>query len=85
MEGLDTDPWLEAQLDAAVAPYVSRLPAEEIAWMRDRLAEALMTERRGLELLRRARPRFVERSGEVPTDAGAQAAARTPERRGRTG
>lgn len=86
MQGLDTDPlapdpWIEAQIDAAVAPYVGRLPAAEIAWMRDRLAEALMTERRGQELVRRARPRVVERSGEVHT-GGAGGEAQAPRRRG---
>lgn len=84
MQGQDVDPWLEAQIDAAVAPYVARLPPEEIAWMRDRLFEALTTERRGQELARRARPRVVEHSGEVRTD-GAQDTSRAPRRRGRTG
>lgn len=65
MLGPLADPWIQAQLDAAVAPYVGRLPAEEIAWMRERLSEALATERRGTELVRRAKPRFVEKSGEV--------------------
>jgi hypothetical protein len=80
MQGTGTDPWIEAQIDAAVAPYVARLSADEIAWMRERLAEALLTERRGQELVRRARPRLVERSGEVST-GGAEA----QRRRGRTG
>lgn len=84
MHGLDTDPWIEAQIDAAVAPYAGRLPAEEIAWMRERLAEALATERLGQELVRRARPRVVERSGEVATGGAAEAPAK-PRRRGRTG
>jgi hypothetical protein len=74
MLGPLADPWIQAQLDAAVAPYVGRLPAEEIAWMRERLSEALATERRGTELVRRAKPRFVEKSGEVESgqSTGAQ-------------
>ncbi len=67
MLGPLADPWIQAQLDAAVAPYVGRLPAEEIAWMRERLSEALATERRGTELVRRAKPRHVEKSGELET------------------
>jgi hypothetical protein len=85
VEGFDDDPWLEAQLDAAVAPYAGRLSAEEIAWMRERLFEALVTERRGQELVRRARPRVVERSGEVRADGAAEAQDPGPRERGRTG
>jgi hypothetical protein len=65
MQGLVADPWILAQIDAAVAPYARHLPAEEIAWMRERLAEALLTEGHAQDVLRRARPRVVERSGEV--------------------
>jgi hypothetical protein len=59
------DPWVAAQVDAAVAPYVGRLPAAEVAWMRDQLAETLSTDERAAKLLRRARPTVIERSGEV--------------------
>ncbi len=66
MQGLLADPWIRAQIDAAVAPYVGRLPAEEIAWMRERLAETLASEPGAADLLKRARPRaVVEQSGEV--------------------
>jgi hypothetical protein len=81
MDGLLADPWIQAQIDAAVAPYVGRLPAEEIAWMRERLAEALATEKRGQDLVRRARPRVVERSGEVVRGEAAPPAPQA--RRGR--
>ncbi len=76
MMGPLADPWIQAQLDAAVAPYRGRLPASEIEWMRERLEEALVTERRGRDLVRGARPRFVEKSGEVETDrsSGGQSA-----------
>lgn len=80
MEGPEADPWIEEQIDAAVAPYVTLLPPEEIAWMRDRLFEALTTERRGRELVRRARPRVVVRSGMVRTDSD-QAEEPAPKRR----
>jgi hypothetical protein len=59
------DPWIAAQVDAAVAPYVGRLPAAEVAWMRDQLAETLGSDPRAQKLLRRARPPTVDRSGEV--------------------
>lgn len=62
------DPWVQAEVDKAMKPYKGRLPAEEIAWMRERLLEALATERVGRDLLRRARPRYVEESGEVGRD-----------------
>lgn len=63
-----SDPWVQAEIDKAIQPYMGRLPAEEIAWMRERLVEALATERLGRDLMRRARPRYVEESGEVGRD-----------------
>jgi hypothetical protein len=59
------DPWVAAQVDAAVAPYVGRLPASEVAWMRDQLAETLSADPRAHKLLQRARPPSIQRSGEV--------------------
>jgi hypothetical protein len=59
------DPWISAQVDAAVAPYVGRLPAREVAWMRDQLAETLASDPRAAKLLHRSRPTIVEESGEV--------------------
>jgi len=59
------DPWVAAQVDAAVAPYVGRLPARDVAWMRDQLAETLSADERAAKLLRRAKPPTVGRSGEV--------------------
>jgi len=66
MQGLSGDTWIQSQIDAAVAPYAGRLSAEEIDWMRGRLAEMLATELHAKDLLQRARPRgVVEASGEV--------------------
>jgi hypothetical protein len=59
------DPWVAAQVDAAVAPYVGRLPAREVAWMREQLAETLDSDERASRLLHRARPMTVQQSGEV--------------------
>ncbi|WP_437679390.1 hypothetical protein [Sorangium sp. So ce131] len=58
------DPWIAAQVDAAVAPYVNRLPAHEVAWMREQLAEVLQHDEEAMRLLRRAHPREVDESGE---------------------
>lgn len=58
------DPWIAAQIDAAVAPYVNRLPAHEVAWMREQLAEVLLHDEEAIRLLRRAHPREVDESGE---------------------
>jgi hypothetical protein len=86
MDGLISDPWISAQIDDAVAPYVGRLPAEEIAWMRARLLEALATEPQGRDLVQRARPRLVERSGEVARDAETSSDTKAPRgRRNRAG
>lgn len=89
MQGLSADAWIQAQIDAAVAPYVGRLPAAEIAWMRERLAETLATEPRAKDLAARARPRpVVDESGEVRVGPAAEVgqsapAAKVP--RGRAG
>ena len=65
MSSLLSDPWIATQVEAAVAPYVGRLPASEIAWMRERLAETLDSDPRAAELLRRAHPREVDESGDI--------------------
>ena len=86
MQGPSADGWIQSQIDAAVAPYVGRLSAEDIAWMRARLAETLATDLRAKDLLQRARPRVVEKSGEVRCGPGAEESApASPARRGRTG
>ncbi|MFO0587804.1 MAG: hypothetical protein U0441_09705 [Polyangiaceae bacterium] len=81
MVGRLADPWIQAQLDAAVAPYKGRIPDDELEWMRDQLASALAMETRGVELMRRAAPRHVEKSGEVGADSKAQVRANKPLRR----
>jgi len=69
MNALLDDPWIAAQIDAAVAPYVGKLTPAEIAWMREQLAEALVGDERAARLLCRARPVHVDESGEVRRDA----------------
>ena len=72
MHPLLADPWIAAQVDAAVAPYLGRLPASEVAWMRDQLAETLSSDERASRLVRRARPTVVAGSGEVRRGAAGE-------------
>lgn len=71
MHPLLADPWIAAQIDAAVAPYLGRLSSREVAFMREQLAETLSSDEHAARLLRRARPVVVDESGEVRRDAGA--------------
>ena len=59
------DPWIKEQIEAAVAPYVHVFSAEQLAWMRQQLAETLATDEAAAQLLRRARPKLVDESGEL--------------------
>jgi hypothetical protein len=70
MHPLLEDPWIAAQVDAALSPYEDHLSAEEVAWMRDQLAETLASDDRAALLVRRARPVQVKESGEVRRDGG---------------
>jgi hypothetical protein len=65
MHPLLADPWIAARVDAAVAPYVGRLSAGEIAWMREQLAETLSADPAAAKLLHRAKPAEIDESGEV--------------------
>lgn len=86
MQGTNADPWVLAQIEAAVAPYVGRMPEPDIAWMRARLAEAIATDPRAIDLVKRARPRAaVERSGETRCEAIVEEPRREPARRSKVG
>jgi hypothetical protein len=65
MQLLTSDPWIASQIDEIVAPYVGRLPAADLAWLREQLVETLAADDRAAALLKAARPRYVEESGEV--------------------
>lgn len=65
MHPLLSDPWVAAEIEAAVAPFVGRLPASEVAWMREQLAEVLASDEAAARLLRGAHPRAGDASGEV--------------------
>jgi hypothetical protein len=65
------DAFLEAQIEAAIAPYRAMgLSPAVLLDMAAMLRSALTTDPTGRYLLHRARPRAVEGSGSVP--AGAQ-------------
>jgi len=87
MNSLLSDPWIAARIDEAVAPYVGVLPAEEVAWMREQLAETLATDEHAARILRGAHPREVDQSGEVGCDPGEvdDPAAADASKRGRAG
>jgi hypothetical protein len=76
MHPLLSDPLVVAQIDAAVAPYVGRLSAGEIAWMREQLAETLGSDPRAIKLLHRVRPATVDQSGDVKVGGAAAPPAR---------
>jgi hypothetical protein len=65
MSSVLAEAWLAQQVERAVAPYVGRLPAREIAWMREQLLETLATDDYAAAVARGAMPREVEESGEV--------------------
>jgi hypothetical protein len=59
------EPWLAARIEAALAPYAAVLSAEELAWMREQVAEALANDPDAADVVARADPRTRDRSGEV--------------------
>ena len=79
MQLLRSDPWIASQIDEIVAPYVGRLPAADLAWLREQLVETLAADERAAALLKAARPRHVDESGEVGA-GGTAAIARAPVR-----
>ncbi|EYF02405.1 hypothetical protein [Chondromyces apiculatus] len=69
-----SDPWIAEQIESAVAPYAGRLPARELDWMREQLAEMLTHDEHASRLLRQAHPREVEQSGERLTPGATETA-----------
>jgi hypothetical protein len=65
MNPLLSDPWISQRVDEALAPYIGRLPASDVAWMREQLAETLSNDEHAAAVLRAALPRHVDQSGEV--------------------
>jgi hypothetical protein len=81
MNPLLADPWIAAQIDQAVAPYRGRLPASEVAWMREQLAEVLASDESAARVLRRAHPHPVDESGVVACASSPGEVAAPPEHR----
>ncbi len=77
------DPWIAAQVDAALAPYAGRLPASELAWMRAQLADVLARDERAARLLRLAHPREGDVSGERTSPGAAREGEGEGEEEGR--
>lgn len=73
MHPLLADPWVAAQIDAAVAPYRKLWPPEAIEAFREEMATTLATHPTAARLLKEVRPTAVDPSGEVDV-AGAWAA-----------
>ena len=59
------EPWLLFRIEAALAPYAGVVSAEELAWMREQVAEALAKDPHAADVVARADPRSRDRSGEV--------------------
>jgi hypothetical protein len=65
MHPLLADPWVAAQIEAAIAPYRKLWPDAAIEAFREQMAATLATHPAAIRLLREARPIPVEPSGEV--------------------
>jgi hypothetical protein len=59
------DPWLAEELERALEPFRARLSPADLTWMREQLLDRIRTEPEAARLFERARPRDVDRSGEV--------------------
>jgi hypothetical protein len=58
------DPFALAQIERALEPFIDRIDADELAWMRQELARILVEDEHARALLMGAHPRDVESSGE---------------------
>ena len=84
MHPLLADPWVAAQIDAAVAPYRKLWPPEAVEAFREEMARTLATHPTAARLLKEARPTAVDPSGEVNV-AGVWAAETGQTGQGKTG
>ena len=66
MHRLLADPWVAAQIDAAVEPYLRLWTEREVALFREQMAETLATNPAAVAALRDAHPAIVDESGEAP-------------------
>ena len=66
MHPLLDDPWIKARIEAAIAPYRNLVSPDDLAFMRDELAELLVRDVHAARALRRAKPREdIDASGET--------------------
>lgn len=61
--------YVEDQIETILEGYADLLSAEDLAWMRERLLESVDDDPALAELASAARPRSVDRSTELPTQA----------------
>lgn len=61
--------YVEGEVDAVLEGYEDLLPAEDLAWMRERLLESVDDDPALAELASAARPRSVDRSAELSKKA----------------
>jgi hypothetical protein len=64
VDSLLSNPFVRAVLDDALAPFASRLPAEDLVWLEQQLAWRLEHDPEVLALLQGAHPRAIDISGE---------------------
>ncbi len=70
MHPLLAHPWVAAQIDAAVAPYLKLWPPAAVEAARDEMAETLLRSSVGTALLRRAGALPMGDSGDIYLDGG---------------
>jgi hypothetical protein len=58
------DAFVLAQIERALEPFIGRLDADELSWMREQLARTMVEDEQARALLLGAHPRTVETSGE---------------------
>ena len=68
----EEDPFLEAELERALAPYRALLPPEMLVVFRETLSDALTTHPVGSRLFDRTRPHDITQTSEMREKAGSE-------------
>lgn len=83
MHPLLDDPWIKARIESALAPYRDLVSPDDLAFMRDELAELLVRDTHAARTLRRAMPREnIDASGEAFVGRHVEAPKKKPGRAG---